>query len=580
MAKLRFRPDSSGKPWAGYFRDQQAAQTRPSALVRLGYDTSGAAAVEYALLCGVIISVTCVAMTLLGYSVRMAIAPLPNELQSSHVAVENSAGESATQAGGESLHGAEQTISDVPATRRSPPNYALFMPLVSAVLLAASWLALRRERKRREVALAERNAEEEEDPESLQLRIQAKRQSLWRNLLNDSDLLLKNRIEVRYLMTRNPVVTSPNASFEEVHTLMTSKGLRHLLVCDNRNRLLGLISEKDLRGNKGKKARRLMNASPNVVAPDTPISTAITRLTENGLSCLPVIDEQKQVRGILTSVDLIITLQCALQFCGRLAQATQANPEWARDVEAVSNGMAQGVDDQRRRLSRLRERFANGGDALHDSWEKEFFEEAEALLATTSELTDLARGAHNRISQQTEQLMGSIAPRTDLLTGLSNRRELDGIFKMMLALSNRHDHSLTFALIAVDHFQAAGAAGGEHWATNTLCSLATLIVDAVRESDFVTRFDEDSFAVVMPSTDLAGAELCCQRIRQAVGTSPDFADPVSVSAGLVAVQRGECSAELLKRAEMALSDAQAEGGDRVNVDSNQNTPAAGDVASV
>jgi len=49
-------------------------------------------------------------------------------------------------------------------------------------------------------------------------------------------------------MTRNPVTISPKASIQEAIQLMKRHAIRHLPVVDQEKRLVGWISDSDLRG--------------------------------------------------------------------------------------------------------------------------------------------------------------------------------------------------------------------------------------------------------------------------------------------------------------------------------------------
>jgi CBS domain-containing protein len=49
----------------------------------------------------------------------------------------------------------------------------------------------------------------------------------------------------------------------------------------------------------------VMRTDPITVKPETPLSTAITEMLNRRINCLPVIDAEAQVVGILTSTDLL-----------------------------------------------------------------------------------------------------------------------------------------------------------------------------------------------------------------------------------------------------------------------------------
>jgi diguanylate cyclase (GGDEF)-like protein len=153
----------------------------------------------------------------------------------------------------------------------------------------------------------------------LQFRVYAKRQSLLHALLNDTDLLTQNRIQVRHLMTRQPSTVLPKATVEEMRQVMTAGRVRHLLVCDEDGRLLGVVSNRDFHERCGRTAKELMTRKPHTIHVNSPLGPAITYLVEKHISCLPVVDGDR-LCGIITTTDLVLTLQCALQMWLRMAQ--------------------------------------------------------------------------------------------------------------------------------------------------------------------------------------------------------------------------------------------------------------------
>ena len=166
-------------------------------------------------------------------------------------------------------------------------------------------------------------------PMAMELRPYGKRQQLLQELLNDGELLLKNRLEVRHLMTRDPVVVPPTMSLEAMTLLCQQRRLHHLLVCGRGGELLGVVSDRDLHGQPGTTAQQLMSHPPLSVRPETPLSPAITYLINENISCLPVLDHGR-LCGVLTTTDLVLTLQCSLQLWLRLAQVLQHDMSWTK----------------------------------------------------------------------------------------------------------------------------------------------------------------------------------------------------------------------------------------------------------
>jgi acetoin utilization protein AcuB len=138
-----------------------------------------------------------------------------------------------------------------------------------------------------------------------------KRQEIRRVLLKHLGEVLQSRILVRHVMSRRVRTVDPSASVADLRDTMTEEGFHHLLVMQQ-GKLVGVLSDRDLCGRCGKRAGDLMTRQPLTVGPDTPVGQAITTLLRHRISCLPVVAEG-EVQGILTTTDMLLTLQCLLQ---------------------------------------------------------------------------------------------------------------------------------------------------------------------------------------------------------------------------------------------------------------------------
>ena len=118
-------------------------------------------------------------------------------------------------------------------------------------------------------------------------------------------------LKVGDLMSSHLSTVSAAEPADVVRRHMAKMGLRHLLVVDRSEHLLGVISDRDL-GKPGKTAVDLMTANPMTVGPESPISPAITTLITKHISSLPVVSGGKLI-GVLTRSDLMLSLQCILQ---------------------------------------------------------------------------------------------------------------------------------------------------------------------------------------------------------------------------------------------------------------------------
>lgn len=152
-----------------------------------------------------------------------------------------------------------------------------------------------------------------------------KRQEIQRVLLKHFDETLPSNIEVRHVMSRKVRAVQQTANVSDLRELLEREGFHHLLVA-NQGVLLGVISDRDIKGRRGTLARHIMTASPLTVTPRTQVSHAISMLLHQRISCLPVV-ENGQIKGILTVTDMLMTLQCLMKLLDKntLAESSVAS---------------------------------------------------------------------------------------------------------------------------------------------------------------------------------------------------------------------------------------------------------------
>ena len=254
---------------------------------------------------------------------------------------------------------------------------------------------------------------------------------------------------------------------------MTERRLHHLLVCNRAGDLVGVVSDRDLRATRGTTAQQLMSYPPLTCTSDTPVTAAITFLINENISCLPVVDHGR-LCGILTTTDLVLTLQCTLQLWMRLAQVLQQNLTWSQELDKIVASL--------------------DGDL------------------TAEQLAERIVAARRAIRQEIQDLVNVVDLRTDGLTGMSNRQELEEILGMLLAVKNRYERPFSLAIVAVDHYQRIRESCGDAVVKPLLKAVARVIDEHVRTSDFVARCRDDAFAVVLTETQLEDAEGFCRRL--------------------------------------------------------------------
>ncbi|WP_191971057.1 GGDEF domain-containing protein [Methylobacterium soli] len=162
---------------------------------------------------------------------------------------------------------------------------------------------------------------------------------------------------------------------------------------------------------------------------------------------------------------------------------------------------------------------------------------------------------------------------TDALTGLANRRRFDAVLAQEWRRSVRSQQPLSLLVIDADYFKGFNDKYGHQKGDEALKLIARSIEAATDPShDISCRIGGEEFAVILPDTDVEGAIIVADRIRDTVAgwKLAHAASPhgvVTVSCGLAQIPRTPAvdPAALIAAADKALYEAKRLGRDRVGV---------------
>jgi acetoin utilization protein AcuB len=122
------------------------------------------------------------------------------------------------------------------------------------------------------------------------------------------------------VMTRKTVTLSPHHSVAEAVSLMADRHFRHIVVVDTGGQPVGVISDRDILRTlarttnwQAKDVGQIMTRHPVTVKREIPVAVAVAKIVAKRINCLPVLDDEGKVCGIVTSTDLLKAYQKLLE---------------------------------------------------------------------------------------------------------------------------------------------------------------------------------------------------------------------------------------------------------------------------
>lgn len=111
------------------------------------------------------------------------------------------------------------------------------------------------------------------------------------------------------LMTTSVITVAPTASAREALRALGEGDVRHLPVLDERRELVGMVSDRDLLRLRGHDLSRpvseVMSADVISVSPAAELEEIIELMTENRVGAVPVVDADFHLAGIVSYVDVL-----------------------------------------------------------------------------------------------------------------------------------------------------------------------------------------------------------------------------------------------------------------------------------
>lgn len=304
-------------------------------------------------------------------------------------------------------------------------------------------------------------------------------------------------------------------------------------------------------------AARLAGAGGRILIVDDNLRQAERIAAELGVEHRPVVETDPS-KAHLTArgpVDLVIVNANSREFDGLRFAAQLRSDEATRHLPVLA---VVDPDDRARMVKALE-------IGLNDILPKPIDPQELAARARTQikrkRYTDFLR---NNLDHSLELAV------TDQLTGLHNRRYMNGQLSALVTRAAMGGEPVAALLIDIDHFKKINDNYGHDVGDEVLKEFALRIASNVRAIDLPCRFGGEEFVIIMPDTGLEGAARVAERIRNNVAGSPfrvaDGKDllTVTISIGVAAtLGEGDTPQALLKRADEAVYEAKAQGRNKV-----------------
>lgn len=251
------------------------------------------------------------------------------------------------------------------------------------------------------------------------------------------------------------------------------------------------------------------------------------------------------------------------------------------DIQKLLGKLAGFTAETDRQAHHFGSSLQNYGDALKGNLGAA---ELDSLISTMAGDTDRMRGSVQqlqaqleaskqeveKLNQELESARGEAL--TDPLTGVLNRRGFEARTQPVLADEGSAAKELCLLMLDIDHFKQINDTYGHLFGDKVISAVANTLKSKVKGQDAIARLGGEEFAVLLPETNLTGAFVVAEQIRQSIANGKirrldnnGQIGGITISVGVATHIKGGGLTELLDRADKALYASKQGGRNRTTV---------------
>ncbi|WP_407443162.1 diguanylate cyclase [Fibrobacter sp.] len=176
------------------------------------------------------------------------------------------------------------------------------------------------------------------------------------------------------------------------------------------------------------------------------------------------------------------------------------------------------------------------------------------------------------VSERTKELEDAnkkldLISRTDELTKLPNRRDMNETIENEVGRSTRTRKPFCFIFIDIDHFKNVNDTYGHAAGDEILKAVAEMVRSLLRKYDVLARYGGEEFLTLLPETDLEGALIVAERFREQVeAMTIEYGEhkiKVTITLGVAQYDYGLGADRSIQLADKALYEGKESGRNKV-----------------